>query len=65
MSVPMARKCERLDIAVHYAMHTTEAKGEEFIRGMITVEALVTGLIEPFGNQLWFHLGLVGFSLAF
>ena len=36
LSAPMARKCERLDIAAHYARHTTEAKGEEFIRGMIT-----------------------------
>ena len=36
LSAPMARKCERLGIAAHYARHTIEAKGEEFMRGLIT-----------------------------
>ena len=32
----LARKCERLDIAAHYARHTTTAKGAAFIQVLTT-----------------------------
>ena len=32
----LARKCERLDVAAHYARHTTAAKGAAFIKVLTT-----------------------------
>ena len=40
----LARKCERLDVAAHYARHTTTAKGAAFIKVLTTALPGPTGV---------------------